>query len=173
MSLHYLRKILISALSLTGSLMILSLSGLEAAESDKHSGKHEPSKSSEPASSSNKGSKYQNDPAHIAAGKRLYMENNCVGCHFRGGGGIGPPFLDDDWHHGGKIEQIYSSIHNGLPDGMPAWKGRLKEEQIWQLAAYVKAFETDAPMPDGPTEPVKRSAGGLDADPSKSRKAKH
>ena len=144
MSLHYLRKILISALSLTGSLMILSLSGLEAAESDKHSGKHEPSKSSEPASSSNKGSKYQNDPAHIAAGKRLYMENNCVGCHFRGGG-----------------------------DGMPAWKGRLKEEQIWQLAAYVKAFETDAPMPDGPTEPVKRSAGGLDADPSKSRKAKH
>ncbi|WP_339778704.1 cytochrome c [uncultured Methylophaga sp.] len=173
MSLHYLRKSLIATLSLTVLLMILSFSVVQAEEGGKHSEKHEHKKGSEPASAFNKGSEYQNDPAHIAAGKRLYMENNCVGCHFRGGGGIGPPFLDDDWHHGGKIEQIFNSIHNGLPGGMPAWKGRLQEEQIWQLAAYVKAFETDAPMPDGPTQPVERSPGGLDAEPNKSRKAKY
>jgi cytochrome c oxidase cbb3-type subunit 3 len=33
---------------------------------------------------------YDGDAAHIANGKRLFGWYNCSGCHFNGGGGIGP-----------------------------------------------------------------------------------
>src|SRR5215216_3739404 len=36
----------------------------------------------------------------VSEGKRLYQQFNCVGCHFQGGGGIGPPLMDDTWIYG-------------------------------------------------------------------------
>ena len=42
----------------------------------------------------------------IAEGQQLYMQMNCVGCHSHGGGGMGPPLMDDEWRYGGRIDQI-------------------------------------------------------------------
>ena len=35
-------------------------------------------------------SEYQNNAFALASGMKLYNQMNCVGCHFHGGGGIGP-----------------------------------------------------------------------------------
>jgi cytochrome c oxidase cbb3-type subunit III len=38
---------------------------------------------------------YDDNAYAISEGKRLYVWFNCVGCHFHGGGGIGPALMDD------------------------------------------------------------------------------
>jgi cytochrome c oxidase cbb3-type subunit 3 len=86
------------------------------------------------------GDHYQRNAYDVAQGKQLYENMNCVGCHAHGGGGIGPAFTDTHWIYGGSIQQIYSTIHDGRTNGMPAWKNRLTDQQIWQLAAYVRSF---------------------------------
>ena len=50
---------------------------------------------------------------------------NCTGRHFNGGGGIGPALMSGHWRYGGRIDQIYASIAQGRPNGMPSWQDRL------------------------------------------------
>ena len=86
------------------------------------------------------GDHYQRDAYDVAQGKQLYEYMNCVGCHAHGGGGIGPALTDRNWIYGGSIQQIYSTIRDGRRNGMPAWKNRLTNQQIWQVAAYVRSL---------------------------------
>lgn len=83
---------------------------------------------------------YDNNANAIAAGQTLFTQMNCVGCHSHGGGGMGPPLMDDEWRYGGRIDQIAASIADGRPNGMPSWRGKLTAEQIWDLAAYVRSL---------------------------------
>lgn len=83
---------------------------------------------------------FDNNAQAIAQGQTLYMQMNCVGCHSHGGGGMGPPLMDDEWRYGGRIDQIATSIAEGRPNGMPSWRGKLTNDQIWQLAAYVRTL---------------------------------
>jgi cytochrome c oxidase cbb3-type subunit 3 len=83
---------------------------------------------------------YDNNANAIAQGQQLYMQMNCVGCHSHGGGGMGPPLMDDQWRYGGRIDQIATTIAEGRPNGMPSWRGKLTEDQIWELAAYVRSL---------------------------------
>jgi cytochrome c oxidase cbb3-type subunit 3 len=76
----------------------------------------------------------------ISEGKRLYTWFNCVGCHANGGGGMGPPLMDEKWIYGSDSESIHSSIVSGRPNGMPAFGGKLADQQVWQLVAYVRAL---------------------------------
>ena len=83
---------------------------------------------------------YDNNAPALAEGQFLYTHMNCVGCHAHGGGGMGPALMDDKWRYGGRIDQIAATIAEGRPNGMPAWKGKLTEDQIWKLAAYVRSL---------------------------------
>jgi cytochrome c oxidase cbb3-type subunit 3 len=83
---------------------------------------------------------YERNASAIANGQQLFAWMNCSGCHSHGGGGMGPPLMDDKWLYGGRIDQIAASIMEGRPHGMPAWKGKITEQQIWQLAAYVRSL---------------------------------
>ena len=83
---------------------------------------------------------YESNAAAIAEGQRLYNWMNCSGCHFHGGGGMGVALMDGKWRYGGRIDQIAASIVEGRPNGMPAWRGRLTEQQVWQIAAYVRTL---------------------------------
>ncbi len=83
---------------------------------------------------------YDNNAPAIAEGQFLYTRMNCVGCHAHGGGGMGPPLMDDEWRYGGRIDQIAATIAEGRPNGMPAWRGKLTDDQIWKLAAYVRTL---------------------------------
>ena len=86
-------------------------------------------------------SPYQDNAWGISEGKRLYAAFNCAGCHgMNGGGAIGPALMDDKWIYGSKADQIYASISQGRPDGMPSFGGHIPTQQIWQLVAYVQAM---------------------------------
>ena len=111
---------------------------------------------------------YQTDPANIAAGTRYYTWYNCTGCHFNGGGGIGPAFMDATWRYGGSLEEIHNSIAQGRPNGMPVWGGKIPDPQIWQIAAYVHSLSAPSSeakpgatleTPPPPT-PVSNKSGG-------------
>jgi cytochrome c oxidase cbb3-type subunit 3 len=95
------------------------------------------SASQDPVGRSFEGNAYQ-----VSQGSRLFRWYNCSGCHFNGGGGIGPALMDSEWRYGGSIDQIYRSIYEGRPNGMPSF-AKLPPEQIWQLAAYVRSLSSN------------------------------
>jgi len=73
-------------------------------------------------------------------GQVLFEQMNCSGCHSNGGGGMGPALMDDEWIYGSRPDQIFATIAEGRPNGMPSWKYRLNNQQIWQLVAYVRSL---------------------------------
>jgi cytochrome c oxidase cbb3-type subunit 3 len=93
----------------------------------------------------------------IAEGKRLYTLYNCVGCHANGGGGMGPALIDEEWRYGSSIEQIYGTIAEGRPNGMPSFRGKVPEQQIWQLAAYVRSLGGFTPQASSSRKEAMRS----------------
>ena len=76
----------------------------------------------------------------LAQGQRLYAWMNCAGCHSHGGGGMGPPLRDDEWRYGGSLPEIVTTILDGRPNGMPSFRGKITEDQAWQLATYVRSL---------------------------------
>jgi len=98
-----------------------------------------PGSSSAPALDS-RAKLYDNNANAISRGQQLYTQMNCVGCHSHGGGGMGLPLMDDEWRYGSRIDQVATTIAEGRPNGMPAWRGKLTEDQIWSLAAYVRSM---------------------------------
>jgi cytochrome c oxidase cbb3-type subunit 3 len=87
---------------------------------------------------------YENNAYAIAEGKRLYAQLNCVGCHAHGGGGMGPPLMDDKWIYGYEAANIYQTIVEGRPNGMPAFRNRIADQQVWMLVAYVQSMSGNA-----------------------------
>jgi len=83
---------------------------------------------------------FEGNAWHIAQGQRLFGWMNCGGCHSHGGGGIGPPLMDDEWRYGASMENVVKTILDGRPGGMPAFRGRITEDQAWQLAAFVRTL---------------------------------
>jgi cytochrome c oxidase cbb3-type subunit 3 len=91
----------------------------------------------------------------IADGKRLYNDFNCSGCHAAGGGAIGPPLMDDEWIYGSSPSNIFWTIVEGRPQGMPAYGGRITEDQVWRIAAFVRSLSgLDKESPEK-TQPAK------------------
>ena len=66
-------------------------------------------------------SPFQDNAYGISEGKRLFESFNCVGCHSHGGGGMGPALMDDRWIYGSRPENIYATILEGRPNGMPSF----------------------------------------------------
>lgn len=83
---------------------------------------------------------YADNAWAMAEGKRLYVWFNCNGCHGHGGGGMGPPLMDSTWIYGHELEDIFATIVQGRPNGMPSFKDRIPEYMVWQLAAYVRSI---------------------------------
>ena len=82
----------------------------------------------------------------VSEGKRLYTYFNCVGCHAHGGGGMGPPLMDDRWIYGSQPANIFNTIVEGRPNGMPSWRGKIPDEQVWQIVAYVQSMNGRLPI---------------------------
>ncbi len=53
---------------------------------------------------------------------------------------MGPALNDKYWRYGGTPAQIYKSIYEGRPKGMPAWGTALPPNDIWQLVAYIESL---------------------------------
>ena len=101
------------------------------------------------------------DPQAIEQGKQLYRKMNCAGCHaYTGKGNMGPDLTDTYWRYGGLPIQIYETIRDGRPQGMPAWGAALPPEEIWKLVAYIQSFGGTVAVADY----EQRAAGGTGPD---------
>lgn len=95
-------------------------------------------------------SPYQDSAWAVSEGKRYFQAYNCVGCHANGGGGMGPPLMDAEWTYGSDPRQIFSTIVEGRPNGMPSFGGKIPEQQVWMLVAYVQSLSGQLPKDVAP-----------------------
>ncbi len=98
-----------------------------------------------------KGQDYEQNAYAMAQGKRLFQWFNCTGCHGNGGGGSGPALIDDKWIYGSSIDNIVATIREGRPNGMPSFRGRIPDDEIWQIAAYVRSMGRFVPKDAAPS----------------------
>lgn len=83
-------------------------------------------------------------------GRQLFLMYNCVGCHGgRAGGGMGPSLRDSAWIYGSSDAELFGTITEGRPNGMPTWGGKIPEDQIWKLISYIRTLRTRG-EPDPP-----------------------
>jgi cytochrome c oxidase cbb3-type subunit III len=109
-----------------------------------------------PQPSSEKGApqtgQYFGNPAAITQGQTLFV-TVCSGCHGPNGeGGRGPSLVDSSDARRAANRELFDLIQKGIPGSdMPPFA--LPEEQIWQLAAFVRnltASAYDQPLPGDP-----------------------
>jgi cytochrome c553 len=73
------------------------------------------------------------------------FQKNCAGCHGSDGKGVAsqhtPDFTNPVLQRSLSAEDATNAIRNGAAGGrMPAWSGKLSDEQINSLATYVRSF---------------------------------
>jgi cytochrome c oxidase cbb3-type subunit 3 len=89
-------------------------------------------------------SPFQHNAYGMAEGKRLFDAYNCSGCHAHGGGGMGPALMDDEWIYGSHPANIFETIVEGRPNGMPSFRNKIPDQQVWELVAYVQSMSGQA-----------------------------
>lgn len=119
---------------------------------------------------------YQSTPAEIRTGRRLYETKQiavegtaltCASCHGTAGDGRGPRGAElsrELWHWArGQGPGIFTDInlmaqrkptelYQAIIDGrgrMPAYRGKLTEEELWALVNYLYTFVYDYPWEEG------------------------
>jgi len=104
----------------------------------------------------------------ISRGSALYQPN-CAACHGEGGRGDGPagvalnpPPADLAIHTQPGVHtdgQLFTWIADGFPgSAMPAWRGELSDDEIWDLVNFIRMFgerggppiPTPRPLPTAP-----------------------
>ena len=97
----------------------------------------------------------RHDETTTAAGQDLFREYSCVNCHSQEAptmanlygskvdvweSGVKKTITADDWYIRDSIVNPNHQIVDGYQPLMPSYKGRLSEEQILQLVAYIKTL---------------------------------
>ena len=85
----------------------------------------------------------EHDATLATAGQTVFVDN-CAACHMETGEGDrtqGAPALNDAiWLYGGDRETITASVHGARYGVMPAWAGRLSEDEVRAVATYVHSL---------------------------------
>jgi len=88
------------------------------------------------------------DSSALAAGAKIYSDN-CAGCH---GDAKGPntwgtngfyPRVPQFFQEGSDVSapEAYAAIRDGVRySGMPAWRGQLKDDEMWKVANFVASI---------------------------------
>lgn len=83
------------------------------------------------------------DADALASGKSVFTAN-CTTCHKDGQGDIGPNLTDKFWLYGNDIKDVFTSIKNGRPNGMPEHASKLNPIQMQQVSSYVLSLKYKA-----------------------------
>gem|GEM_PF-418806 len=84
---------------------------------------------------------FAGDKEAAAEGKEIYLSVGCYGCHGRsGGGGMGPDLIEKHWRYGDSDADLFKSISQGRPNGMPPWDAHLDENEIWKIITYLRSI---------------------------------
>ena len=87
---------------------------------------------------------HEGDAASVATGAKLFVAYNCIDCHGAdGSGAMGPSLADGRWHFGGQPAEVFESIYQGRPEGMPAWGSLISQDQVWMLVTYVRSLQVN------------------------------
>ncbi len=102
-----------------------------------------------PAPSNNQSNPIKMTSSSVVTGQSIFSQN-CVQCHGENGFGDGPmaatlnpPPADFHARHLDDHTdlQLFQWIQNGIPGtAMPAFKGKLTDDQIWNLVNFVRSF---------------------------------
>lgn len=77
------------------------------------------------------------DADAISQGKSIFLQN-CASCHKPDASGdIGPNLKDETWIYGNDIKDVFATVKNGRPNGMPDHATKLTPVQIQQVASFV------------------------------------
>lgn len=104
---------------------------------------------------------FHGDASAIAEGKETFA-TICAACHLADGTGlVGPSLVDGEWKYGGSDADLYESVADGRPLGMPPWGAQLGSEKIWKVLAFMETL----PRQEGsgsavPTSGVEPSGAG-------------
>jgi cytochrome c oxidase cbb3-type subunit 3 len=84
----------------------------------------------------------ERDPAALAIGRNLFL-NNCAACHGSDGGGAPgfPNLTDKDWLWGGDPDTVVATISNGRTGVMPAWRPVLGTQGVENVLDYVFSLQ--------------------------------
>lgn len=78
-------------------------------------------------------------------GRQLFINMNCYSCHGGlGGGAMGPSLRDTTWLYGGTEAAIVATLQQGRPAGMPSYSKLMSEQEMRQVATYIKSLRTQA-----------------------------
>jgi cytochrome c oxidase cbb3-type subunit 3 len=92
------------------------------------------------------------DPGSARRGMTYFSQFNCAGCHAaNGGGGMGPSLSNSKFIYGSKPGDIYLTIVQGRPNGMPSWGRMLPDKVVWDLVSYVESISKEPDKPWGKT----------------------
>ena len=93
------------------------------------------------ATSGSKGGGGDKVASYIAAGKQLYG-NLCAACHGENGKGVvGPDLTVSTFKYGKSRTEIAKSISEGRPNGMPAFKSQVNDEQVEGLVEFILSLK--------------------------------
>ena len=53
---------------------------------------------------------------------------------------MGPPLMDYTLLYGHEPQQVFATIVQGRPNGMPSFGGKIAENQLWEIVAYVRSM---------------------------------
>ena len=83
---------------------------------------------------------HHGDAAAIAKGKETW-DTICVACHTPEGTGlVGPSLVDPYWKYGHSDADLFQTVSEGRPLGMPPWGPQLGTDKIWQVLAFLETL---------------------------------
>lgn len=106
----------------------------------------------------------------LSIGKEIY-ESNCAACH--GVDGVGTvlgasDFTDLRYMNDKAPRDFYLTVTQGI-GSMPAWQGRLSQDERWAVIDYLRTFSYDPDLPDLevgilPTSTIEETEAGCSQD---------
>lgn len=102
---------------------------------------------------------YTGNAEAIAQGQALFGSKSCSGCHGAGGGGgMGPPVINDVWIYGSDDKTLFDLIKLGsvafrargherkgreaVVGDMPAMAAVASDDEIWKMIAFMRSRAT-------------------------------